>query len=70
MRSALSLRWLCLARAGRTLGVIFWQLTRTARRIGSREGPHYAAVKASGCFYDEWLAPKIRDYFGSRAVTR
>lgn len=56
--------------AGRTLGIIFWQLTRTARRLGNREGPHYAAVKAAGGFYDGWLAPKIQAFFDSRAASK
>ena len=54
---------MCDAPAGRTLGVIFWQLTRAARRIGQREGPHYAAVQAARTFYDEWLQPKLDAYF-------
>ena len=28
----------------RTIGVIFWSLTRAAKRLGQRQGPHYAAV--------------------------
>ena len=50
-------------RAGRTIGIIFWQLTRAARRIGKREGPHYAAVQAARSFYVDWLAPKIAAHF-------
>ena len=55
-----------MPKKGRTLGVIFWQLTRTARRIGRREGPHYEAVLAAKGFYKDWLEPKIRDHFRFR----
>ena len=49
--------------AGRTLCIIFWQLARTARRIGHRSGPHYAAVEADPSFYREWLAPRLGNHF-------
>jgi hypothetical protein len=44
----------------RTICVIFWQLRRTAERIGRAEGPHAAAVEADPAFYDEWLAPMLK----------
>ena len=47
----------------RTLCIIFWQLARTARRIGHRSGPHYAAVEADPSFYREWLAPRLGNHF-------
>lgn len=50
----------------RTIGVIFWSLTRAAKRIGQRAGPHYRAVCADAEFYDGWLAPKIEAFFRAR----
>ena len=50
--------------------IIFWSLTRTARRIGQRKGPHYAAVVADPEYYSDWLAPRLLAHFrgGEKSV--